>query len=129
MSENFNTLRIDLWLHRCRFFKTRSLATAAVKGGHVRLNGERATPGSRVKPGDRLDLTRDSLPYAVIVSGIPIRRGPAAEARDLYKEDEAIAAQRESQVRALKQDRLLSPRTQGRPDKHTRRQLIKRRRR
>ena len=37
-----DSLRIDRWLFFCRFFKTRSKATAAVTGGHVRLNGERA---------------------------------------------------------------------------------------
>lgn len=128
MSEPDQALRIDLWLHRCRFFKTRSQATAAVAGGHVRLNGERTSPGTRVKPRDRIDLVRDRLPYALNVIAVPTRRGPAKEARTFYEEDEAIAAKREVQVQALKQDRILAPRTAGRPDKHTRRQLIKRRR-
>jgi ribosome-associated heat shock protein Hsp15 len=48
VSASPNTLRIDRWLYFCRFFKTRSLATAAVAGGHVKINGERATPGQRV---------------------------------------------------------------------------------
>ena len=122
------TLRIDLWLHRCRFFKSRSQATAAVTGGHVRLNGERTSPGTRVKLEDRIELVRDRLPYAMTVTALPARRGPAAEARQCYEEDEAVARQRAEQVKALKQDRLLTPRTAGRPDKHTRRQLIKRRR-
>ena len=85
VSDPGNGLRIDLWLHRCRFFKTRSQATAAVAGGHVRLNGERTTPGARVKPGDRIDLRRDRLPYALNVILIPARRGPAAEARSLLR--------------------------------------------
>jgi ribosome-associated heat shock protein Hsp15 len=128
VSEGSQTLRIDLWLHRCRFFKTRSQASAAVSGGHVKLNGERTSPGSRVKIGDRIELVRDRLPYAMTVTAIPGRRGPAAEARACYDEDEAVASQRAEQVQSLKQDRMLTPRTAGRPDKHTRRQLIKRRR-
>ncbi len=128
MTEHREALRIDLWLHRCRFFKTRSQAAAAVTGGHVRVNGERASPGTRVKPGDRIELVKDRLPYAVDAVALPARRGPAREARECYDEDEAVAAQRADQSQAIKQDRLLAPRTAGRPDKHTRRKLIKRRR-
>ena len=128
MNEDRQTLRIDLWLHRCRFFKTRSQATAAVSGGHVRLNGERTTPGARVKPNDRINLVRDRLSYALTVVAIPARRGPAAEARECYAEDEAVAAKRTEQIQTLKRDRMLTPRTAGRPDKHTRRKLIRRRR-
>ena len=51
-------LRIDRWLFFCRFFKTRSKATAAVTGGHVKLNGERASPGQRVEVGDRIEQAR-----------------------------------------------------------------------
>ena len=119
-------LRIDRWLYQCRFFKSRSLASAAVSGGHVRLNGERATPGSRVKPGDRIDLVKDRLAYRLQVTGIPTRRGPATEARSYFVEDEATQRERENLQAALRRDRLLLPRTDGRPDKHTRRDLIRR---
>ncbi len=119
------SLRIDRWLFYCRFFKTRSRATAAVTGGHVRINGERAAPGQRVKCGDTVDLVRDRLPYTFEVVGIPVRRGPATEARACYVEDEETTRQREAQTAALRQDRLLMPRTPGRPDKHTRRKLRK----
>jgi len=118
-----DSLRIDRWLFYCRFFKTRSLATAAVVGGHVRINGERTTPGSRVQSGDRIDLIRERLPYSLSVIGIPSRRGPAAEARKCYLEDEETVRQRELQTAALRQDRFLMPKTAGRPDKHTRRKL------
>ena len=121
------TLRIDRWLYCCRFFKTRSKAAAAVTGGHVRLNGERPAPGVRVKVGDRIDLVRERLDYALTVTRIPGRRGPAAEARACYAEDEATVARRQAKTAALRQDRLLMPRTDGRPDKHTRRKLRERR--
>lgn len=128
MSTPPETLRIDRWLFYCRFFKTRSLATAAVSGGHVKLNGERTTPGSRVKCGDQIDLIRERLPYSLQVSGIPMRRGPAAEAQNFYHEDEETVRQREDQAVALRQDRMLMPKTAGRPDKHTRRKLRSRNR-
>ena len=121
-----NSLRIDRWLFYCRFFKTRSKATAAVDGGHVKVNGERAAPGKRIKCGDRIDMTRERLPYSLEIIAIPSRRGPAPEARACYSEDEDTVNEREAQAAALRQDRMLMPKTEGRPDKRTRRKLIKR---
>jgi ribosome-associated heat shock protein Hsp15 len=123
-----DALRIDRWLFFCRFFKTRSKATAAVTGGHVKLNGERAAPGARVQVGDRVELVRDRLPWSFEVTAIPPRRGPAQEARACYLEDDAVVRKRELKVAALKQDRMLMPRTAGKPDKRTRRKLRERNR-
>lgn len=89
----------------------------------MKINGERTTPGTRVKRGDKVDLIRERLPYSLEVVEIPSRRGPAAEARKCYVEDEATVRQREQQSAALRQDRMLMPKTAGRPDKHTRRKL------
>ena len=44
--------RIDAWLWSVRAFKTRSMATAAIKGGHVRLNDAPVKPAHEVHPGD-----------------------------------------------------------------------------
>lgn len=121
-------MRIDRWLYYCRFFKSRSLATSAVAGGHAKINGERATPGTKLKIGDRIDLVRDRLPYAPQVLRFPSRRGPSTEARECFSEDDQTIARRESLVAALRQDRLSMPRTEGRPDKHTRRKLMARNR-
>jgi ribosome-associated heat shock protein Hsp15 len=123
-----NMLRIDRWLFFCRFYKTRVLASAAVTAGHVKLNDERATPGSRVRSGDRIDLVRDRLPYALTVTEIPVRRGPAKEAKECFVEDEKTVALRDETKSALSRDRLAMPRTPGRPDKHTRRKLMDRNR-
>ncbi len=123
------SLRIDRWLFFCRFFKTRSKATAAVTGGHVKLNGERTSPGVRVAVGDRIELVRDRLPYSLEVVAIPARRGPATEARSCYVEDDDMVRERETKLAALRQDRMLMPKTPGRPDKRTRRKLRERGRR
>jgi len=123
-----DSLRIDRWLFYCRFFKTRGKATTAVTGGHVKLNGERTSPGVRVKVGDRIELVRERLPYSLEVADVPARRGPATEARACYVEDEQTVSERESKVATLKQDRTLMPKTDGRPDKHTRRRLRDRKR-
>lgn len=116
-------MRIDRWLFYCRFYKTRRLATAAVVAGHVKVNDERATPGSRIKCGDQIDLIRDRLPFSLNVIDIPKRRGPAPEAQQCYVEDDATVREREQTASALRRDRMTMPRTDGRPDKHTRRKL------
>ncbi len=121
-------LRIDRWLWFTRFFKTRSLAAKAVAGGHVRVNGERARPGQRVAAGDRLDIVRDRLTWEIEVLGVPARRGPASEAQRHFRESEASAARRRELSDSLRNDRLQMPRTDGRPDKHTRRLLRRRNR-
>ena len=123
MKSPADSLRIDRWLFFTRFFKTRSLASSAVAGGHVKINGERATPGARVKSDDTIDLLRDRIPYRLTVTTIPARRGPASEARGCYEEDAEALRKRLAMQESLKQDRRLMPKTAGRPDKHTRRKL------
>ena len=123
MSTATDSLRIDRWLFFCRMYKSRTQATDAVTGGHVKLNGERTSPGARVKIGDTIDLIRNRLPYSLEVVAIPSRRGPAKEAQACYDENEMTRLEREALAEQLKYDRLLMPRTSGRPDKHTRRKL------
>jgi ribosome-associated heat shock protein Hsp15 len=119
-------LRIDKWLYHCRLFKTRTLASKAVTAGQVKVNGERPAAGRRVKVGDRIDLVRERLPYGLEVLALPARRGPATEARSCYREDGEVVRQREELAAALRQDRHSMPRTDGRPDKRTRRLLRER---
>ena len=122
------TLRLDRWLWFTRFYKTRSAASAAVQGGHVRLNGERGRSSAKVVIGDRIELVRQQLSYDLTVEDIPVRRGPAAEAQACYSEsDESIAA-RANRLSDLRSDRLQMATTPGKPDKHTRRRLRERNR-
>jgi len=121
-------LRIDKWLWFTRFYKTRALAAKAVSGGHVRINGVRAKPSGNVAPGDVVDLLRDKLPYQLNIGELPTRRGPAATARTCYVEEDESVKRRESILTSIRTDRMQMPRTDGKPDKHTRRKLRERRR-
>lgn len=121
-----DSLRVDRWLWFTRFYRTRSAASAAVQGGHVRVNGEPARTAARVRIGDRIRLVRQQLTWELTVTSIPTRRGPAREAQACYLESDESAAKRAQTVAELKRDRLQMPMTRGKPDKHTRRKLRKR---
>ena len=115
-------LRVDRWLWCARFFKTRSLAADAVKGGHVRVNGQRAKPAREIRIGDTLLIDRNDVEYEIAVTGIPSRRGPAPEAARCSVESEASVERRRraAEQRVIAREALRPP-TAGRPDKRTRR--------
>ena len=117
------SLRIDRWLWFTRFYKTRGLASAAVTGGHVKINGERAKPGSKISEGDVIELVRGALPFRLEAGPLPERRGPASEAKLCYVEDDATQQRRQAILDDIRRDRQQMPRTRGRPDKHTQRKI------
>ena len=49
--------RVDQWLWAIRLYKTRSGASEACRGGHVKINGVAAKPAATVKAGDRVTTT------------------------------------------------------------------------
>jgi len=122
-------LRIDRWLWCARLFKSRSAAADAVRGGRVHLNGQRVKPAHAVEIGDALEL---ELPFGgsrdLGVAAIPARRGPAAEAAKAYVEtaESVERRRRAAEQRAL---RMFAPPTVGKPDKRTRRLLLRARQR
>lgn len=120
-------LRIDRWLWCTRFFKTRSAAAQAVRGGHVRINGQRPKPSRVVVVGDRITVCRDLYDYEIVVTRIPARRGPATEAATCYMESDASIRARELRSEQHRATQSMRPPTSGRPDKRTRR-LIRARR-
>ncbi len=124
-----DSLRLDRWLWFTRFYKTRTAASAAVQGGHVRVNGEPVRSAHRVRVGDRVRLVRRQLVWEMDVKSLPCRRGPAREAEACYTETAESAARREQAVAELRRDRRQMPMTRGKPDKHTRRKLRERSRR
>lgn len=125
MSGTPDRQRLDKWLWAARFFRTRSLATEAVSGGKVHLNGERVKPAHGVGVGDRLVITRGVERFEVEVCGLSARRGPAREARLLYEETETSRLRREEQAGQRRLLRQAAPRPERRPDKKQRRQIIR----
>ncbi len=124
-AEEHEVSRLDKWLWFARFYKTRSLATAAISGGKVHLNAERVKPAHAVRPGDRLTLFLEGIAAEFEVLAIPERRGPAAVARTHYVETPTSAARR-AELRAQQRLAQLSrPRPDTRPDKRDRRRLMR----
>ena len=82
--------RIDVWLWRARFFKTRSLAARYVDEGRVRLtraSGEAVRldkPSRTVRLGDGVVFALGGRLVAVRIEALGERRGPASEAQGLY---------------------------------------------
>ena len=117
------TARIDRWLFAVRLFKSRSLATQAVIGGKVHVNGRRVKPSHALRPGDQLSLMRGAIEFECAVLAIPARRGPAREALRCYLESEASQARRTEFAGQIRLAAALTPRPQERPGKHQRRAL------
>jgi ribosome-associated heat shock protein Hsp15 len=117
--------RLDKWLWHVRFYKTRSLAGAAIRGGKVHLNGERVKPARAVRIGDRVGVALQGMVAEFAVLGMPSRRGPATEAQSNYAETPP-SVQRRTQLREQQRLAQLSrPQSEGRPDKRDRRRLMK----
>lgn len=125
MNKTYSEMRIDKWLWTARFYKTRSLAAAAVSGGKVHVNGERVKPARPVAPGDDVVIRRGPYEFCIRVHALSARRGPAQEAAALYVEGPASADKRERLAEQLRLERAAGQRPAGRPDKRERRHIIR----
>jgi ribosome-associated heat shock protein Hsp15 len=117
------SIRLDKWLWAARFYKTRSLATAAISAGEVRVARERVKPARDVKVGDELQIRRGDDAMDVVVRELSSARGPAPVAQRLYEETDE-SRQRRAQAaerRALAREPALD--IKGRPTKRDARVL------
>ncbi len=89
MSETADRVRLDVWLWRARFVKTRAEASRLITEGGVRvmrdgLSRRLDKASATIGPGDQLVLPLPAGLKAVRVQALGARRGPPGEARDLY---------------------------------------------
>ena len=117
-------LRLDRWLWCARLYKSRSLAAAAVAGGHVHLNGARVRTAHAVRVGDRLAVSLGGRELELAVRALPARRGPAPGAQACYEESAASIERGARWREARRLAALTTPRPGGRPDKKERRDLL-----
>lgn len=123
MSDSQEKVRVDKWLWAARFFKTRSLASQAVNGGKVHLNGSRIKASRTVSVGDTLLITKNGLEFNIVVRGLRDKRRSATEARELYEESLESIANRAEQIEERRMIRASQPAPHKKPDKRERRKI------
>jgi len=116
-------LRLDKWLWAARFFKTRSLAQAAIAGSKVKVNDERVKPAFDLKVGDSLSIRIGDYDWLIVVKALSEKRGPAAQARLLYQETEESRKERERRMDIRRYSPEPASSIKGRPTKKDRRDL------
>lgn len=105
------------------FFKTRSIAKAAIEGGKVHHNGERVKVSKEIRVGTELTIQQGFDKKTVLVKALSGVRGPAPVAQQLYEETEVSIARRELIATQRKLHNLARP--DHRPSKKDRRDISK----
>jgi ribosome-associated heat shock protein Hsp15 len=116
-------VRLDKWLWAARFFKTRSLAKAAVEGGKVHLEGQRVKVSREISVGETLQIRQGWDEKVVLIKGLSDQRRGAPEAQLLYEETPDSLAKREENAAARKAAGGMIDRPAQRPTKKQRRQI------
>lgn len=81
-----DSLRVDVWLWTTRQLKSRSLATAAARAGHVRVNGQTVKASSPVKVGDEVRLRVQGFDRILVVKQLLPKRVGAPVASKAYED-------------------------------------------
>jgi ribosome-associated heat shock protein Hsp15 len=123
MEGTVTKLRIDKWLWAARFFKTRSLAKAAIEGGKVQIDGRRVKVSREVSVGEVLRIRQGWDERDIVIEALSDQRRGAPEAQSLYRETPESVERRERSAQARKLAGGMTERPQRRPDKRARRQI------
>lgn len=110
--------RVDVWIWSVRLTKTRAIAAAACRAGHVRVNGERAKPAQSVRAGDEVRLFHAGREHIVVVRRPVAKRvGPPVAAECLIDNSPPPPTPVEAAVVGIRD------RGAGRPTKRERREI------
>ncbi|MFC0038296.1 RNA-binding S4 domain-containing protein [Actinomadura rayongensis] len=112
------SVRVDAWIWSVRLVKTRSLATSACRGGHVRVNDDRVKPAAQLRVGDEVRVRLEGRERIVIVRQLLRKRVSAAAAQEAYTDQSPPPPPREALIPVARRDRGA-----GRPTKRDRREL------
>jgi len=81
-----NNQRIDNWLYRLRFAKTRGVAQKIIKDGKVRINKIKIKkPSNKIKYGDIITLNKNDEILVLKVIGFTKRRLNYKNAKTCYR--------------------------------------------
>jgi ribosome-associated heat shock protein Hsp15 len=114
------TTRVDRWTWAVRLFRTRALAAAAIRSGHVKVNGDRAKPATHVKLGDEVRVRQDGLERIVVVARVIEKRVGAGLVADVLVDHTPPPPPPEEVALVPTRDRGA-----GRPTKRERREIEK----
>ena len=117
--------RLDKWLWAARFYKTRSLATDAIDGGKVHVDGDRVKPAKEVRVGQLIHSRRKELDMEVVVKALSVTRRGAPEAALLFDETPESLAKRDNAAVTKEADHAKRERGAGRPTKRQLRDIKK----
>jgi ribosome-associated heat shock protein Hsp15 len=117
--------RLDKWLWAARFFKTRSLATAAIETGKVHVDGDRVKPAKEVKTGQIVHIRNRDFEIEVNVLALSNIRKGAPEAALLFSETQASISKRENAKLTGENEFAQRDRGLGRPTKKQLRDIKK----
>jgi ribosome-associated heat shock protein Hsp15 len=126
MKNEKEQIRIDTWLWAVRMFKSRSLASEAVKGGKVKLNENNIKPSHNVKIGEIYHITISSQHKKIIeVSGLTDKRGNFETAKQNYIDHSPPTEKISKEDQAFFTMNIKQDKGSGRPTKKNRRKLKK----
>jgi ribosome-associated heat shock protein Hsp15 len=116
--------RLDKWLWCARFFPTRNLAQAAIRAGHITVNGQRAKPSRALMAGDRLSVLKSPYTFELEVMSSAPQRLSASLAQQLYRESDASRQAREKLAEQLRLGAVREAPGAGRLDRRDRRERV-----
>ena len=117
-------MRLDKWLWCARFYKTRSLASNAIRCGRVLVNEIKPKPSKLITSGEHIRISKGPYRYDITVTALSASRKSAADTCLLFTESAESVMERETTAARLKIEAMASPRTKGRPTKRERRALL-----
>ena len=109
MPTDLDAIRLDKWLWAARFYKTRTLATEAINGGKVHVNGQRSKPGKEVKIGTELTINKNGYTWDITITALTPQRRSAKDAVLLYEESPESHAKRQQQILTEREHKELFP--------------------
>jgi len=108
--------RVDRWVWAVRLTRTRALAAAACRSGHIKVNGDRAKPATSVRVGDEVRVRGEGPERIVVVGRVIEKRVGAAVAAEAFVDHTPPPPPREEVPSVPQRDRGA-----GRPTKRERR--------
>ena len=123
MGKELQRVRLDRWLWAARFFKSRAMAKAAIEGGKVEIDDQRAKPAKEIGVGQMLNIRRGDELFDVEVIALADKRGSASIAATLYAETEDSLQRRAAEVARRKMERAGLRVPEKRPEKRDRRAI------